>query len=170
MLPLCDGCVEVITAAGSLNYVDLNGFFHEAARVLAPGGVLVVYDFSPGHPAGDTWFDGFMRRYPPPAFEGRELSPEILAGLDSGFAMEAAERFAIALPLSFEFYIEYMLTETNVAAAVRAGTALEEIRSWIIETLPPAWNGSEVVFRGYYACMRVIPTHTGFRRTQPSRP
>jgi SAM-dependent methyltransferase len=169
-LPFPDGCVDVITAAGSLNYADLARFFPEAARVLTHDGVLVVYDFSPGRPVGDTWFDRFMLRYPPPVFEGRELSPEILASLDSGFSLDEHERFEIALPLDFDFYVDYMLTETNVAAAVRQRAPLGEIRSWIVETLRPEWTGSDVIFHGYYACMRPTASRTGSRRTQPSRP
>src|SRR5215471_6194461 len=47
-LPLRDGSVDWITAAGSLNYVNLARFFPEAARVLSRDGILLVYDFSPG--------------------------------------------------------------------------------------------------------------------------
>ena len=89
-VPLGDGCVDVITAAGSLNYADLEPCFREAARVLAPQGVLVVYDFAPGMRFADAsglehWFAGFRSRYPEPPNEARKLSPEILAELSSGF-------------------------------------------------------------------------------------
>ena len=47
-IPLGDRSVDLITAAGSLNYVDLDVLLPEAARVLMPDGVLVVYDFSAG--------------------------------------------------------------------------------------------------------------------------
>src|SRR5215831_9523170 len=47
-IALRDHSVDLITAAGSLNYADLNLFFVEAARVVTRDGVLVVYDFSPG--------------------------------------------------------------------------------------------------------------------------
>ena len=89
-IPLCDRSVDLITAAGSLNYANLDLFFPEAARVLAPHGVLLVYDFSPGKSLRtstklDEWFSSFHGRYPPPANEARELSPEILSGMNSGF-------------------------------------------------------------------------------------
>ncbi|MEJ7607545.1 MAG: hypothetical protein WKF37_15075 [Bryobacteraceae bacterium] len=57
----------------------------------------------------------FGQRYPAPLNEARELSPEILAELDSGFEVQTHRRFEIALPLSPAFYLDYMLTETNVA-------------------------------------------------------
>jgi ubiquinone/menaquinone biosynthesis C-methylase UbiE len=81
-IPLCDHSVDLITAAGSLNYANLDLFFPEAARVR-------------------------------------------------------------------------MMTETNVAAAVRSGVPHSQIKSWCAETLAPVWNGPEreVQFRGYFACM-----------------
>ncbi len=159
-IPLRRGTVDLITAAGSLNYANLELFFPEAARVLTPQGMLLVYDFSAGrsfrNAAGlDDWFAGFHQRYPPPANEARELSPAILAELSCGFRVDAQRQFEIGITLAPEFYLDYVLTETNVAAAVRRGVPHPEIRSWCAQTLAPVWNGlpREVLFRGYFACM-----------------
>jgi ubiquinone/menaquinone biosynthesis C-methylase UbiE len=151
-LPIEAGSIDLITAAGSLNYVDLARFFEEAARVLAGEGRLLVYDFEPGRSL-DAWFSGFTARYPSPPHEGRVLDPEILAEHASGFKLDGEERFEIGMTLDVDFYAEYMMTETNVAFAVGKGVSREEIRSWCAETLAPFWGQSEreVVFRGYYA-------------------
>jgi ubiquinone/menaquinone biosynthesis C-methylase UbiE len=160
-IPLRHGSVDLITAAGSLNYADVERFFDEAARVLVPDGVIVVYDFSPGRSFRDgggleEWFAEFIRRYPWPPHEARELNPAILASIA---ALTYSEEFAIALPLSRAFYIDYMMTETNVAAAVRRGTPPEEIRRWCADSLAAFWSDTtrDVVFRGYFACLRPIP-------------
>ena len=58
--PVRMAVADLMTAAGSLNYVDLEKFFAEASRVLTPEGKLVVYDVSP---AANEWFDAFMSRY-----------------------------------------------------------------------------------------------------------
>jgi SAM-dependent methyltransferase len=162
-IPLCDRAVDLITAAGSLNYARLDLFFPEAARVLMPGGVLVVYDFSAGRSfrnrAGlEEWFSSFCARYPPPANEARKLSPDILAEVGCGFRVDSQEEFEIGITLTPGFYLDYMMTETNVASAVRSGVPHSEIRSWCAETLAPLWNGieREVLFRGYFACMRAV--------------
>lgn len=159
-LPFRNGCFELITAAGSLNYVRLPQFFPEARRVLRDKGILLVYDFSPGRSfrdgdALDVWFDRFMARYPPAVSEAVVLNPEILGELDSGFQLASHQRFEIPIPLTPEFYLEYILTGTNVAAAVRRGVPLTEIRQWCAETLSPVWQGRahDVIFRGYYACL-----------------
>lgn len=159
-LPLRGRAADLIAAAGSLNYARLDLFFPEAVRVLRPEGVLVVYDFSPGREfldgAGlDDWFSEFCHRYPPTAEEARELSPAILADLTPLFRMQCHEEFKVAIPLTQSFYVDYMMTETNVAAAVRRGVPVSEIRSWSEGTLAPIWGAPEreVLFRGYFACL-----------------
>jgi SAM-dependent methyltransferase len=160
-IPVRAHSVDLLSAAGALNYVNLELFFPEAARVLQPSGVLVVYDFRTGRTFRgttilDDWFSSFVARYPWPPKEARELSPEILDRLDSGFRVTSHECFEIGLTLTPEFYLDYMLTETNVAYALRNGVSYGEIRSWCAETLRHVWNGRnrEVLFFGYLACMR----------------
>jgi ubiquinone/menaquinone biosynthesis C-methylase UbiE len=161
-IPLRSQSVDLITAAGSLNYADLFKAVKEAARVLEPNGLLVVYDFQPGRsfrdsPDLDQWFAEFVSRYPWPPDEAQEVSPEILQQVADDFHMERHNNVRIGIPLALEFYIEYMLTETNVASAMRNGTPAPEIRSWCEETLRPVWDGKnrEILFSGYYACLRV---------------
>ena len=69
--------------------------------------------------------------------------------------MDTHRHFEIGITLTPEFYLDYVMTETNVAAAVRSGVPQSEIRSWCAETLAPVWKGAEreVLFRGYFACM-----------------
>jgi hypothetical protein len=120
--------------------------------------VLVIYDFSPGRAFPDSvsldeWFSAFMRRYPPPPDEALDLSPQRLAQLTRLFQVQSHEDFEIALTLSPASYLDYVLTETNVAHAVRNGAPLEEIRVWCEGTLAPIFSGRsrEVLFRGYIA-------------------
>jgi hypothetical protein len=141
-------------------------FFREAARVLAPGGVIVVYDFSAGRTfrdsgALDQWFSSFVARYPRPPVEAVELAPERLAAMEHGFQMRGYDHFEIGLTLAPAFYLEYMMTETNVAFALRNGVSEAEIRSWCAGTLGPVWEEQprEVLFRGYFACLAAPANH-----------
>jgi ubiquinone/menaquinone biosynthesis C-methylase UbiE len=158
-LPLRDHSVDLVTAAGSLNYVrDLHRCFAEVRRVLTTQGVLLVYDFAAGRrfhdDAGlDEWFAAFTGRYPYPPSEARPLSPDILADVARGLAVRRSAPFTVALTMQPAQYGAYVMTETNVAAAVRSGTSLAAIRTWVNETLAPAWGDGEraVLFDGYWA-------------------
>jgi ubiquinone/menaquinone biosynthesis C-methylase UbiE len=153
-IPLRAGSVDLITAAGSLNYADVRQFFHEAKRVLVPGGTVVVYDFGPGERA-DRWFQSFSERYPWPELEAVEVNPAHLA--EAGFQIRSNLDFSITLPLARDFYLEYMMTETNVAFAVRHGVPEDDIRTWCSETLRAAWecDRAEVVFKGDFVIAQV---------------
>src|SRR5437879_663601 len=125
-IPIAAHSVDLITAAGSLNYANLDLFFPETHRVLTSSGVLMVYDFQTGRTFPDSsslddWFANFISRYPWPPSEARTISPQILSQLDSGFRMQGHESFQIPVTLTPGFYLEYMMTETNVAFALRNG-------------------------------------------------
>lgn len=160
-LPFGAAAFELMAAAGSLNFVDLERFFPEALRVLQPGGRLLVYDYSHGRnfrteDTLDGWFATFLERYPPAPSQARRLDPEILSGLDARFELKEHQTFAVPIPLTLEFYVEYLLTSTNVAWAVRQGASREEVREWCADSLASMWKeqAREVVFRGYFACLR----------------
>jgi SAM-dependent methyltransferase len=159
-LPFRTASMDLITAAGSLNYVELAPFFAEAKRVLVPHGRLVVYDFSPGKSFPDSdsldeWFAAFIERFPWPPGEARQIDPAILAQLDCGFSVEHSGRFEIPVELSLDFYLDYMMTETNVAFAIRNGAPARGIRAWCAGTLRPVFGEGrrQVLFKGYFACL-----------------
>ena len=162
-LPVRPGSVDLITAAGSLNYADLDGFFSEAVRVLSAAGVLVVYDFSPGRRlrnsgALEEWFSELLARYPAPRdSHRRELDTDTLRREPSGLRLTGSERFEIGLSLDQAFYEDYLMTETNIAHAVQAGTPEAEIRAWCHDALSPIFAGveREVLFEGYVAYMAI---------------
>ncbi len=104
-------CIDVITAAGSLNYADLDLFFKEAARILVPSGIVVIYDFSPGRAfldsdALDQWFRRFVARFPWPPDDAADLNRELLSTIDHGFQLHDYEHFEIGITLTRAFYLE----------------------------------------------------------------
>jgi SAM-dependent methyltransferase len=162
-LPFASGSADLITAAGSLNYVDFQPFLAEAERVLSPDGLLLVYDFGQGKQSSTapdllSWFTTFEQRYPAPSGEARMLDPTTLRRLCRGFRVIAEDCFTVGVPMSRRQYIEYVLTETNVPAAVRNGANLAAIRGWCEDTLRSAWPGTdatahEVLFPSYFVGM-----------------
>jgi SAM-dependent methyltransferase len=160
-LPLNDGCCRLITAAGSLNYTDIPAALREAARVLSPGGLLIVYDFAPGRRfAGDKslekWFDAFLGRYPKPADGAAALDPPALRALAGGLFQPVAESTIEEREIyDASRYANYMMTETNAAAAVCGGESPAAIRQWMDETLPAVFGERtrEVLFDAYFAVL-----------------
>jgi SAM-dependent methyltransferase len=155
-LPFANASFELVTAAGSLNYTDRGRALPEIARVLAPGGVLAIYDFSSGrrcHAAAAlaTWFAEFEQRYPYPP--GYALDVEALDYAQAGLRLAAHEPFEAAVPLTLDAYLAYVLSEANVERAITAGAAEYEIAAWCSERLAPLFGSSAltVLFSGYVA-------------------
>lgn len=84
------------------------------------------------------------------------MDPGILATLAEGFRVDGEEVYEEAIEMTPEAYVDYMMTETNVAAAVRAGAREEWIRAWCAESLGPVFGGRSraVLFDGYIAYLR----------------
>ena len=156
-LPLGAGCVDLVTAAGALDYADLGPSLHEVGRVLRRGGRLLVYDFGTGErlaagPDLAPWFAEFRARHPraPRRHELFSIERASAAAPGAGLAVAGHHPFEVQVPIGRDRFIAYLATESNVTAAVDGGADLRAIRAWMAETLP--WPGDEVadvVFAGY---------------------
>jgi len=155
-LPFSSGTFDLITAAGSLSYVDLELFLPEAARLLAPGGVLIIYDFSAGRRMREghrlhEWFTRFERRYPSPP--GYALDVRGLAYSQVGLRLQAYEELEIAVPMTLSTYLPYVLSETRVELAISCGVPEAEICNWCQSTLADVFDDTsrDVLFEAYVA-------------------
>ena len=159
-LPFAAGSFDLVAAAGSLNYADLPSALAEIARVLTQDGTFLLYDFSVGRRSvsGDElagWFASFEQRFPwPPGwqpFEVREL-PLVEYGLRLLDYTDAETR----LPMTFDAYLRYMLSEVNVDHAIASGACgADEARDWCRGTLRTVFADGEVtvVIPGYVATL-----------------
>ncbi|MGB7159315.1 MAG: methyltransferase domain-containing protein, partial [Tepidisphaeraceae bacterium] len=158
-IPFAGNTFDLITAAGSLNYADLDRFLPEAARVLSADGVLVVYDFSAARrfadaPELDAWFDAFETRYPFPP--GYALDVQGLPYGRFGLRLDAHEPFEVSLPMTRDAYLRYAMSETNVEQAIGSAAPEHDIRAWCAQTLSAffAEGRRDIVFTGYVAYVR----------------
>src|SRR5262245_42256637 len=99
-LPFPAGTFDLVTAGGSVNYMQQERFLAEVARVLAPEGAAVIYDFSPGRRTEDgawleEWFAMFERRFPAPP--GYALDVRSLDYGRSGLVLRAYEEVEVGV-------------------------------------------------------------------------
>jgi SAM-dependent methyltransferase len=159
-MPFADASVDTMTAAGSLNFANPAGVLLEAHRALKPSGVLIVYDFSQGrsfHSGKElsAWFDEFVHRYPRQPSEAIPLDPNKLARMAEGFRVAGSLEFSFTVSYDWSAYLAYMMTEVNIAAAIRRGEPEADIRAWLSATLPTVFGGGrrDVVFPGYWVAL-----------------
>lgn len=165
-LPFAAGSFDLVTAAGSLNYVDLDAFLPELARVMTAGGLMVVYDFSAGRRlrgdgALDAWYAEFERRYPPKP--GYAMDVGAIPFERAGLRLEAIESFEVAVPMTLGAYVRYAMSETGVELAVGRGMPEAEIEAWCTATLAGILRGEprDVLFDAYVAyVVRTTTTST----------
>ena len=155
-LPFADGTFELITVCGAINWIDRTRFFPEARRVLKERGWVIVYDNTitdhmPGCPAYTRWYhEQYLVRYPKPP---RDESPFTPSEADAyGFRLVHSEDYTNTLHWSLDQYVEFMLTQSNIIAAVElGGQSLDEARAWMHSTLAALMPGptATFVFGGY---------------------
>jgi SAM-dependent methyltransferase len=156
-LPVRSDTVGLMTAAGSLNYADIAGFFSETKRVLSPEGLLVVYDFASGGCSAQcgelaSWYTEMVQRWPKPNQRVQDVSRATFES--APMHLLAYETFRVSLGFELDGYLDYLMTESNVSAAVLSGVPLAEIRIWCEVGLRPFFRGPlSVEFESYYACL-----------------
>jgi SAM-dependent methyltransferase len=159
-LPFAAGSFDLVTAAGSLNYTDLPSAFTEITRVLARDGTFLLYDFSPGRRSvsGDelaTWFTSFEQRFPwPPGWEPFDVRELPLNAY--GLRLADYTDVEVRLSMTFDAYLRYMLSETNVDDSIARGAcSAEEARDWCRETLGAVFADGDVtvIIPGYIATL-----------------
>ncbi|MEK7832720.1 MAG: class I SAM-dependent methyltransferase [Acidobacteriota bacterium] len=155
-LPLAARSFDLMTAAGAINYADRDLFLPEAERVLTPEGTLVIYDFSAGcRCASDgrlqQWFEEFKQRYPSPP--GYALDAQALDYRRYGLKLSGYEQFEVALPMTPDAYLAYVMSETSVEQAILRGVPESEIRAWCQNTLSDVLGDTslEILFDAYIA-------------------
>jgi len=155
-LPFSSGAFDLMAASGSLNYAYVELFLPEAVRVLAPGGSLLIYDFSVGRRVRgdhqlDGWFTTFVRRYSSPP--GYALDVRGLAYRRSGLRLQTYEELEIAVPMTLRTYGRYVLSTTRVEWTISRGVAETERRAWCQSTLADVFGSQscDVLFEAYVA-------------------
>jgi SAM-dependent methyltransferase len=152
---------DLVVACGSIDWVDRTRFLPRAAELLASGGWLLPLDFgdtgrSPDVPGLERWYDDvFQKRYPRPRASDPMVTAEEAAR--HGFGTPVHRDFASVVSFTARQYAAFLMTESNVIAAVEYGREAEAgVRAWLeSELLPLFGDGSRpVAFGGYIQALR----------------
>ena len=159
--PFRPGSFGLVVACGSIDWVDRSRFVPRAAELLESGGWLVPLDFgdtgrSPEVPALAKWHDEvFQARYPrPPSRDPLVTAQEARR---HGFEAPVHREFASFASFTAAQYAAFLMTESNVIAAVEFGSeAADRVRAWLeTELLSLFGEGSRpVAFSGYVQALR----------------
>ncbi len=136
---------DIITLCGSINWIDRTLFLPEAYRVLKNLGWLIIYDnFITDRMTGNArytdWYNKeYLTRFPKPPRNEDPFTKE--ESSKYGFELMCSDTYSNQFNLSFNEYIEFMLTQSNVIVATDMGTEnIETARAWMKSTLKPILN------------------------------
>jgi len=160
-LPFRDCSFDLILACGSMDWVNREIFMPRAWDLLENGGWLVSLDFgdtgsSPDVPGLQYWYEeSFQGAFPrPPAADPMITAEEAAA---NGFDAPIELDFSTLCPVTADQYARFLLTESNVVAAVEYGNQTEtKVLGWLNAGLEPLFGGSarRIVFAGYIQALR----------------
>jgi SAM-dependent methyltransferase len=133
---------DLVSVGSALHWFDQDRFFAECRNVLAPAGVLAVYnDHFTAHlqdvVACKRWMrTRFAKRFPPPRRGMRDIDE--LKAIAGGFTIAHCSSFSHLVPFSRDEFIAYLLTRSNTLAAIRSGKETERsIVDWLANELAP---------------------------------
>jgi SAM-dependent methyltransferase len=162
-LPFAPHRFDLVTVALAFHWLDRDRFLAEARRVLRTSGWLVIHDnFFLGrmkeNPKFERWqTEEYLKRYPVPPRDNRPLTPEVAGRHGLLFLKE--EWYTNDVTFSSAELSSYLMSATNVLAAVQAGTEdREEIRGWLADSVGPLFPRQRCTFcfGGYIRYLRCL--------------
>ena len=147
---------DIVSAAGVVDWLDVNRFLSFAGRVLQNGGTLLVYDFwitdrMKDNPAYTGWWhNDYRKRFPKAAAEADALTDA--AAVSHGFRPEKQVSFVLEQPFSRAGLADFLMLQSRVNERIRRrGLDAEEVRRQMADSLASVC-GEDVLlyFDGYY--------------------
>lgn len=145
-LPFRTASFDLLTISSAFHWLDRERSLTEASRILGRPGQLVVYDIfitgrtEDGDEGIGPWLrDAFWRAYPLPP----RSSVDFTAGekVDPGFRCDVRDEYRISVEFTREGLVDYLVTLTNVIAAVEEGEEdIDEVRRWLLRQLAPFFH------------------------------
>lgn len=135
-LPFADHSFSLITVGLAFHWFEQERFLAEARRVLKNSGHLIIYNngflgqLSEQAGFRDWNREQYLTRYPIPSRKNRVIDNEWVSPL--GFEVKTHNTFETGVLMTHEQLVGYLLTQSNVIAAVEQGSErLDEVANWI---------------------------------------
>jgi hypothetical protein len=160
-LPFRAASFDLVAACGSIDWVDRGRFLPRAAELLVGGGWLTPVDFgdagrSAEVPDLERWHREVLRRtYPRPAAPDPTVTSDEARRF--GFGEPANHTFASRCSFTAAEYADFLMTESNIIAAVEYGEqSADDVRAWLESQLTPLFGGRSrsVAFGGYIQALQ----------------
>lgn len=146
-MPLDDASFGLVTVSGAFHWFDRRQFMPEARRVLEPGGWLVIYTDGftarmKGNDNYEKWnLEQYVVRYPTPPRNNQPLTDS--DAMTYGFASGGFDQFVHEIEFTPDQLVSFLLTQTNVIAAVEAGKEdLQSVADWLLDSVQPLFVGA----------------------------
>ncbi len=150
-LPVADASVDLVTASLAFHWFARTAFLAEARRTLSAAGWLVVYDSAflgamRENPAVASWATARYRtRFPSPPRDRRPLTAA--DATVHGFSLVISEHHAIDQEFSVDELVGYLMTQSNIIAAVVEGRdAEQDVETWLYDEMCPLFIGPRATF------------------------
>ncbi len=164
-LPVESNSADLVTVALAFHWLDRDRFLREALRILKSNGLLVIYNhWFRGKMSANAKFEtefqrDYLERYPNPRRDSRPFgSAEAKV---AGFKPEGRREFSHEIGFSHEELSLYLVTQSNVIAAVEGGReTLASAFHWIEQASAPFFTGErrDFQFAGVIDYFSPMPT------------
>jgi SAM-dependent methyltransferase len=149
-LPFPPSSFDAVTVCSGVHWFDQEAFFSEAARVLRPGGWIGLYDHyfvgeMVGVPDFGDWTRASLARYPLPPRNPQVGDPR--ADVPEGFEKIGEELYGDDIEMTQDAFADYVLTVSNLVAAVERGEPRDEVRGWVLDSTAALFDGTPRVVR-----------------------
>ena len=151
-IPLESGSFDLVTVACAFHWFDRDRCLAEIRRLLSQSGWLIIYEnrfFGKmrENPEFERWIgEKYISRYPTPP---RNTQPLTEADAERcGFVFANKENYTNDVSFSLDDLVDYLVTQTNVIAAIENGDeTVEDVSNWLRSSVAPFFKDERGTFQ-----------------------